>query len=77
MAKLFAKSEDPDQMLDSAASDLGLHSLPITLLGVSRYNGIKSLISIAAEYILISNKTVCTKCQSLFSEKKEEKHSSR
>ena len=36
MAKLFANSEDPDQMPHSVASDLGLHCLPITLLGVSR-----------------------------------------
>ena len=31
-----ANSVDPDQMPNSAASDLGLHCLPITLLGVSR-----------------------------------------
>ena len=31
MAELFANSVDPDQMLHSAASDLGLHCLPITL----------------------------------------------
>ena len=36
MAKLFANSGDPDQMPHSAASDLGLHCLPITLLGFSR-----------------------------------------
>ena len=36
MAKLFANSGDPDQTLHSAASDLGLHCLPITLLRVSR-----------------------------------------
>ena len=36
MVKLFAKSGDPDQMPHSAASDLGLHCLPITILGVSR-----------------------------------------
>ena len=36
MAKLFANSADPDQMPHSAASDLGLHPLRITLLGVSR-----------------------------------------
>ena len=36
MAKLFDKSGDPDQTPRSAASDLGLHCLPITLLGVSR-----------------------------------------
>ena len=36
MVNLFASSGDPDQMPHSAASDLGLHCLPITLLGVSR-----------------------------------------
>ena len=36
MAKLFANSGDPDQMLHSAASDLGLHCLPSTLLRVSQ-----------------------------------------
>ena len=38
MAKLFANSEDPDQTPRSAASHLGLHCLPATLLGV--YNGL-------------------------------------
>ena len=36
MAKLFANSGDPDQTPRSAASDLGLHCLPSTLLRVSR-----------------------------------------
>ena len=36
MVELFANSEDPNQTPRSAASDLGLHCLPITLLGVSR-----------------------------------------
>ena len=31
-----ANSVDPDQMLHSDASYLGLHCLPVTLLGVSR-----------------------------------------
>ena len=35
MVELFANSGDPDQMLRSAASDLGLHCLPDTLLRVS------------------------------------------
>ena len=35
-AKLFANSGDPDHTPRSAASDLGLHCLPITRLGVSR-----------------------------------------
>ena len=36
MIELFANSGDPDQTPCSAASDLGLQCLPITLLGVSR-----------------------------------------
>ena len=35
MAKLLANSGDPDQMLHSVVSDLGLHCLPITFSGVS------------------------------------------
>ena len=45
MAKLFANSGDPDQMPHSAASDLGLHCLPFTLLGVSRLQWVKSFSS--------------------------------
>ena len=41
MDKLFANSEAPDQTPRSAASDLGLHCLPITLLGVSRLQWVK------------------------------------
>ena len=33
MAKLLANSGDPDQMPHSAASDQGLHCLPIMLFG--------------------------------------------
>ena len=36
MAKPFANSGDPDQTQRSAASDLGLHCLPIALLGVTK-----------------------------------------
>ena len=36
MAKLFANSGDPDQTPRSAASDLGLHCLSVTFLGLSR-----------------------------------------
>ena len=43
MARLFANSGDPDQMPHSAASDLDLHCLPITLLGVSRLKWVKCL----------------------------------
>ena len=34
--KPFANSGDPDQTPRSAASDLGLYCLPVTLLGVLR-----------------------------------------
>ena len=36
MIEQFANSGDPDQTPRSAASDLGLHCLPVTRLGVSR-----------------------------------------
>ena len=36
MTELFANSGDPDQTPHSAASDLGLHCLPVTILLVSR-----------------------------------------
>ena len=38
MVELFANMGDPDQTLRSAASDLSLHCLPNTLLGVSKLN---------------------------------------
>ena len=41
MAKLFANSGDPDQMPHFAASDLGLHCLPISLLWVSGLKWVK------------------------------------
>ena len=43
MAKLFVNSGDPDQTLHSAASDLSLHCLPITLLRVSRLQWVNLL----------------------------------
>ena len=39
MVKLYANSGDPDQTPCSAASDLGLHCLPVTPLEVSQYLG--------------------------------------
>ena len=42
MVKLFANSGDPDQMPShSAASNLGLHCLPVTHLGVSSLQLVK------------------------------------
>ena len=42
MVELFANSGDPDQMPRPAASDLGLHCLPIALSRVSQLNGLKA-----------------------------------
>ena len=42
MVALFANSGNPDQTPHTAASDLGLHCLPITLLGISRLQWVKS-----------------------------------
>ena len=45
MVELFTNSGDPDQMQRSAASDLGVHCLPITLLGSPEYNGLSCLFA--------------------------------
>ena len=44
MIGLFTNSGDPDQMLHSTASDLGLHCLPVALLRVSRLQLVKVTI---------------------------------
>ena len=48
MVELYANSGDPDLMPHFAVSDLGLHCLPITLLGLSRLQWVKN--SLANEY---------------------------
>ena len=53
MAKLFANSGSPDQMPRSAASDLGLHCLPSTLLRVSRLQWVnKSILRFMGSLVL-------------------------
>ena len=52
MTKLFANSEDPDHRPQNMVSDLGLHYLPITLLGVSRLQWVKVPSKTAADDIL-------------------------
>ena len=42
---VFANSGDPDQTPRSAASDLGLHYLPITPLRVSRLQRVKTSVT--------------------------------
>ena len=39
----YLQTGDPDQMPHSAVFDLGLHCLPITLLGVSRLKWVNTL----------------------------------
>ena len=52
MVELFANSGDPDQTPHSATSDLGLHCLPITLLGVSRLQWVnKSCDTVAIDSV--------------------------
>ena len=45
MVELFANSADPDQTPRSAASDLGLHCLPVTCLGVSSLQWVNSKVT--------------------------------
>ena len=48
MVELFTDSGDPDQMSHFAASDLGMHCLPITLLGFSRVQWVKQCTFISS-----------------------------
>ena len=52
MVERFADSGDPDQMPHSAASDLGLHCLPITLLGVSSLQWVSIAIVIYCSILI-------------------------
>ena len=45
MAEQFANSGDPDQTAHTAASDLCLHCVPITLYGVSGLKGVNQDVS--------------------------------
>ena len=44
MDEIFANSGAPDQMPHSVVSDLGLHCLPVTPLGVSSLQWVKDRI---------------------------------
>ena len=41
---VFANSGDADQMLHSKASDLGLHCLPVTHLGISSLQWVTQIL---------------------------------
>ena len=47
MVVLFSNSGDPDQTPPSAASDLGLHCLLVTRLGISSLQWVKGSLVIA------------------------------
>ena len=57
MAILFANSGDPDQTLHSAASDLGLHCLPNTLLGISQLQWVKELDMLCRFFTIFARET--------------------
>ena len=50
MVEIYADSGDPDQTPHSAASDLGLHCLPVTLLQVSRLQWVNVFGSVMASF---------------------------
>ena len=63
MVELFATSGDPDHMPHSAASDLGLHCLPVTLLGVSRLQWVNIPIQLPEQTVQTRSKwRVCPIC---------------
>ena len=47
MVELYTNSGDPDQMPQSVTSDLGLHFLPVTLLGAARLQWVNNYRAIA------------------------------
>ena len=51
MVELFANSGDADQMPRSVASDLGLHCLPITFLGVSGLQWVKCITMLSSDLV--------------------------
>ena len=53
MAKLFANRGDPDQTPRSAASYLGLHCLPNTLLRVSRLQWVVIVLTNKVELLCL------------------------
>ena len=82
MPKLFANNGVPDQTPHSAASDLGLHCLPITLLRVSRLQWVNLKLcmlfsknshhgssSMFREWVHLQGRQFCQNCLCLPSEK--------
>ena len=53
MIELFANSGDPDQTPRSVASDQGLYCLPITLLGISRLQWVKTFYDLSINYFRV------------------------
>ena len=62
MVVLFANSGDPDQMPHSAASDLGLHCLPVTLLGVSRLQWVKLVLLVKTMPLVLMQLKITKTC---------------
>ena len=68
MVELFANSGDPDQTPRSAASDLGLHCLLVTRLGISSLQWVKVLSPftklkiVATRFLAQISYSVCQLC---------------
>ena len=56
MVELLANSGDPDQTPRSAASDRGLHCLPVTLLGISSLRRVKGSMFLKNRHFIIREK---------------------
>ena len=61
ISKLNANSVDPDQTPRSAASDLGLHCLPVSLLWDARHKWVNFTLSFdsSSEYYVIGKSSGC------------------
>ena len=77
MVEQFANSGDPDQTPRSAASDLGLHCLQVTRLGVSSLQWVKrsvlKLLGIQLDFIGVPTHHTRFKCCKKKKKKKKKK----
>ena len=68
MAKLFANSGEPNQTPQNAASDLDLHCLPITLLGVTILQWVNSDAALNYKYMFGPHRGSCSECVNHYSQ---------
>ena len=73
MVELFANSGDYDQMPLSAASDLALHCLPVTRLGVSSLQWVKVFLNLIKSINILGKIFSILKSKPVFLKKKNNK----